>query len=316
MTSRRTLLRTMVLATGAIATSSIIPPDSVAATSIAQHPRVVLPNDDASTAAWACWIGHSTVLLRIGGMWILTDPVLFGSYGVSILGVTLGPMRITEPALTLDEVPRPDLILLSHAHMDHMDRTTLRRISQRWPAQIDVITATNTRDIIEDFPWKSLNELDWCESTQIGTIVLTALQVRHNGWRLPGEPCRAEGFRKIGRSYNGYLIEYNGICIVFGGDTAYTTLFKSIVQKPDLAIMPIGAYDPFPEAHCTPEESLAMVEMMGARSIMPIHHSTFRQSQEPVADPLRRLRHALRRSSTQLSVHGIGDSCEFSKRST
>ena len=189
MTSRRTLLRTMVLATGAIVTSSIIPLETVAATSLAQRPPVVLPSDDESTAVWACWIGHSTVLLRIGGMWILTDPVLFGSYGVSILGVTLGPMRITEPALTFDEVPRPDLILLSHAHMDHMDRTTLRRISERWPAQIDVITATNTRDIIEDLPWKSLNELDWCESTQIGAIHLTALQVRHNGWRLPGEPC-------------------------------------------------------------------------------------------------------------------------------
>lgn len=316
MTSRRTLLKTMVLASGAVVTSSLSSLDLSATQSKSLSSLVTLPNDEVHCGVWACWIGHSTVLLRVGGMWILTDPVLFGSYGLSVFGVSIGPSRITEPALAFDDLPRPDLVLLSHAHMDHMDRTTLRRISERWPNQIDVITATNTRDVIDDLPWKSLNELDWCDSVRIGSINLTALQVRHNGWRLPGEPCRSEGYKRIGRSYNGYTIEHDGIRVVFGGDTAYTSLFRHIGAAPDLAIMPIGAYDPFPEAHCTPEESLAMVEMMKARSIMPIHHSTFRQSQEPIGDPIRRLRAALRRSNTQLAVHGIGGSIELAQRST
>lgn len=316
MTTRRTLLKTMVLASGAIATSTLQPIDLTSAPYSMPTSRVVLPDDCTGTIAWACWIGHSTVLLRMGGMWIITDPVMFGSYGISMLGVTLGPHRITEPAISFDELPRPDLVLLSHAHMDHMDRATLRRISNKWPNEIDVITATNTRDVIEDLPWKSLNELDWCESTRIGAINLTALEVRHNGWRLPGEACRAGGYRRIGRSYNGYVLEHDGVRVVFGGDTAYTNLFKQVLHAPELAIMPIGAYDPFPEAHCTPEECLAMVEMMKARSIMPIHHSTFRQSEEPVGDPIRRLRHAIRRSSTQLAVHGIGGSIEVAHRST
>lgn len=316
MTTRRSLLKTMVLASGVIVTSTLQAHELVAAPIAHPSSRILLPDESSDSIAWACWIGHSTVLLRMGGMWIITDPVLFGSYGISVLGVTLGPRRITEPAITFDELPRPDLVLLSHAHMDHMDRDTLRRISNKWPNEIDVITATNTRDVIDDLPWKSLNELDWCESTRIGTINLTAIEVRHNGWRLPGEACRAEGYKRIGRSYNGYIVEHDGVRIVFGGDTAYTNLFKQIPHAPELAIMPIGAYDPFPEAHCTPEECLAMVEMMNARSIMPIHHSTFRQSQEPTGDPIRRLRHAIRHSSTHLAVHGIGGSTGVPHRST
>lgn len=306
----------MVLASGAIVTSTLSSHDLLAAPSSIRSSVVTLPAGDSLRGVWACWIGHSTVLLRIAGMWVLTDPVMFGSYGVSILGVSIGPRRITEPALSFEELPRPDLVLLSHAHMDHMDRATLRRISQKWPHQIDVITATNTQDVIDDLPWKTINEIDWCETVHIGSITLTALQVRHNGWRLPGEPCRSEGYKRLGRSYNGYLIEHDGVRIVFGGDTAYTTLFRSIGGAPDLAIMPIGAYDPFPEAHCTPEESLAMVEMMKARSIIPIHHSTFRQSQEPIGDPIRRLRQAIRMSKTQLAVHGIGGSVELAHCST
>lgn len=316
MTTRRILLKTMVLASGAILTSSLNPLDVAAANHNGRQHGIELPYDTEISKVWACWIGHSTVLLRLGGMWILTDPVLFGSYGLSLFGVSLGPSRITDPAITFDQLPKPDLVLLSHAHMDHMDRTTLRRLSQRWPMQIDVITATNTRDVIDDLPWKSLNELDWCETVRIGSITLSALEVRHNGWRLPGEPCRSAGYKRIGRSYNGYNIEHDGIHVVFGGDTAYTSLFQHVRTAPDLAIMPIGAYDPFPDDHCTPEEALAMVEMMKARSIIPIHHSTFRQSQEPIGDPIRRLRKAIHRSNTQLAIHGIGGSFEVPRRST
>lgn len=268
----------MILASGAIATAALKPQDLVAGTPAHLPSCVVLPE---GTGIWACWIGHSTVLLRAGGMWILTD-----------------------------------LVLLSHAHMDHMDRRTLIHLSERWPDQIDVITATNTRDVIEDLRWKSLNEIDWCDTVRIGTVTLTAMEVRHNGWRFPGEPCRAEGYHRIGRSYNGYIIDYDGMRVAFGGDTAYTNVFKHIGQAPDLAMMPIGAYDPYPETHCTPEESLAMAEMMGARSILPIHHATFRQSQEPVSDPIRRLRRALQYSNTQLAIHGIGDTCEVAQSST
>jgi L-ascorbate metabolism protein UlaG (beta-lactamase superfamily) len=254
----------------------------------------------------ALWIGHSTVLLDLGGFRIVTDPVLFDAYGLSFLGATIGPRRMMPPAMSVEQLPRPNLILLSHAHMDHMDRPTLRAIAERFPGEIDVITAAKTSDVIDDLDWKSLNEMDWGETASLQNITLKALQVKHNGWRLPGEACRASGHRKSGRSYNGYLIEHNGVRIVFGGDTAYTRLLGQQARNVDLAIMPIGAYNPYPETHCTPEESVAMAQDMKARYFMPIHHSTFVQSQEPRAEPLARLRAAIVPSGLQVAAATAG----------
>lgn len=258
------------------------------------------------SGVWACWIGHATVLINFFGTWILTDPVLFSSYGISVLGLTIGPRRMREAAFTVESIPVPDLILLSHAHMDHMDMRTLDALSERAPNEIDVITASNTSDVIEHLPFRSLQEMDWGDTTTMHDVSITGLRVKHNGWRIPGEPCRAAGQRKTGRSFNGYLLEKNGVRLVFGGDTAYTTSFRNISGGVDLAIMPIGAYDPYPETHCTPEEALDMVAMMKARYILPIHHATFRQSEEPVREPLQRLRAALHTSPVQLALHDIG----------
>ena len=308
MQSRRELLRTMVLVGGAIVTAPLpvlsLTPQGRIGRSVSQ--LTLAEADDC--CLWACWLGHSTVLMNIGGSWIITDPVLFDAYGLSMLGLTIGPRRISPPAMSVDELPKPDLVLLSHAHLDHMDRRSLGAISERWSGELDVITAANTRDVIDDLPWRSVNEMDWGDRTTVAGVSLTALQVRHNGWRLPGEPCRANGQHRTGRSYNGYLLERNGVSVVFGGDTAYTKTFQDIRRPVDLAIMPIGAYDPYPETHCNPEESLNMVDMMRARSMMPIHHSTFRQSEEPISDPMNRLRTAIERSNTKLAVRTIGGS--------
>lgn len=296
----------MILAGGAILTTplpSFALNDTVQKSASSLRPS---PDEASECCLWACWLGHSTVLINFGGTWILTDPVLFGSYGIRILGLTLGPHRITPPALSIEEIPKPDIVLLSHAHLDHMDRQTLSAIAERWSGEIDVLTATNTRDVIDDLPWRSVNEMDWGDTTTMHRVSVEAIQVRHNGWRIPGEPCRANGQKRTGRSFNGYVLEGNGVRVVFGGDTAYTETFQSLKGPVDLAIMPIGAYDPYPETHCTPEESLAMTRMMGARAMLPIHHSTFRQSEEPVHDPMKRLRRAIEKSPTTLAVAGIG----------
>lgn len=256
---------------------------------------------EPSTSVWACWVGHSTVLLRLGSTWVLTDPVLFDAYGVNVLGMTLGPRRIIPPAITIDRMPRPDLVLLSHAHMDHMDRRTLTALADRFPGQIDVIAATNTADVINDLPWRNLNEMDWGDRASVHGIELTALRVQHNGARMPGEPCRSQGFRKTGRSYNGYYLNFDGRGLVFAGDTAYTTNFRDVVGPVHLAMMPIGAYGSCRDVHCTPEEAMAMAEMMGAESVMPIHHSTFNQLEEPLTEPLERLR-TVQVHSPELSV--------------
>ena len=157
ISTRRQLLRTMVLAGGAILT---VPITSLSSTG--QRPTAIVSQTPTLASAedccmWACWLGHSTVLLNMGGTWILTDPVLFGSYGISLLGLTLGPHRISPPALSVDDLPKPDLVLLSHAHLDHMDRKTLNAIAERWSGELVAITAVNTSNVIRDLPWGSLN---------------------------------------------------------------------------------------------------------------------------------------------------------------
>lgn len=311
MITRRELVRTVLLAGAATAAPSLLPAAPMpsmahptALSDIPQHPDLTKARDEG---AWICWVGHSTVLINLFGTWILTDPVLFDNFGVRILGLTIGPRRYVQPALRVDEIPKPDLVLLSHAHIDHMDIRTLLAIAERFPGQVDVVTAYNTSDVISDMPWKSLNDMDWNERATVHGCELRALQVQHNGNRFPGEPCRSKGYRRNGRSYNGYLIERNGIRIVFGGDTAYTKAFQEIKHEVDVAIMPIGAYEGYHADHCTPEEALDMTEMMRARHVVPIHHATFRMSTEPRLEPITRLKRAVRSSSTQLAVQDVGE---------
>ena len=225
------------------------------------------------------WIGHSTVLINFFGKWILTDPVLFDRVGVYLFGASIGPSRLTPPALNISEFPKPDLILLSHAHMDHMDYPTLKHFADEYPNQIDVITAYLTKDVIEDLPWKSLSVMDWNDELILNDMRFKALEVQHFGWRYPWERDRSRGYMKDGRSFNAYIIEYNNKKVLFGGDTAMTDKLK--IEKDeniDIAIMPIGSYNPWRRNHCNPEEALQMASELNAKVFIPIHTKTFNQS--------------------------------------
>lgn len=233
------------------------------------------------------WIGHSTMLINFFGKWILTDPVLFGSVGLYFFGTSLGPSRLTPPALSFDELPKPDLILLSHAHMDHMDYPTLEELSDKYPEQIDVITAYNTEDVISDLNWKSLKVMDWGNEFEIHDIKFKALEVKHFGWRFPWEKDRSKGYHFDGRSYNAYLIERNGKKVLFAGDTTNTDKFDILKNENiDVALMPIGAYNPWKRAHCNPEEALQMADNINAKYFIPMHTKTFQQGSEPFEEPI------------------------------
>lgn len=255
------------------------------------------------------WIGHSTVLINFYGTIILTDPVLFERIGLYLFGTTIGPSRYSAPALEFDEIPKPDLILLSHAHMDHMDWQTLKAFSEKYPGQIDCITAFNTSDVIEELDWKSLKEIDWGNSIVYSNINIKALEVQHFGWRYPWERDRSKGYFSNGRSYNAYLLECNGTSIVFGGDTAYTEKFlEQGIKNIDIAIMPIGAYYPWRRNHCTPDEALIMAnEHMKAKVFIPIHCSTFKQGLEPIEEPLKWLGESMPEFKVTLGINRIGE---------
>jgi L-ascorbate metabolism protein UlaG (beta-lactamase superfamily) len=250
------------------------------------------------------WLGHATVLLNFFGMRIITDPVFSERIGVDMGLFTLGPRRLVAPALSAEELGPIDLILLSHAHMDHLDIPTLRGFDRSTP----VVIAQNTYDVIQDLDFSTVYELDWGKWTAVGDLRIEALEVKHFGWRFPWERDRSRGYLD-GRSYNAYLLSKNGSHIVFGGDTAYQEHFAALgsrLPSVELAIMPIGAYDPWIHAHANPEQALAMADQMGAYHVLPIHWNTFIQSQEPTSEPITRLKRAAGERPDRIVLETIG----------
>ncbi len=257
-------------------------------------------------AAWSdthltlAWLGQSTVLINFLGVRILTDPALLDRIGVDFGLGTLGPLRLTAPALKPKALPELDLVLVSHAHFDHLDVGTLAQLRGR-PM---VVTARHTADLIPRRPFREVRELGWNETHRVrtprGTVILRALEVKHWGARMR---------RDTYRGYNGYVIEREGRRLIFAGDTAHTALFESHrAHGPfDAALMPIGAYDPWIKNHCTPEEAIAMTRAARASRLVPLHHQTFKLSNEPFSEPIERLRHALSDEPERLALSSIGE---------
>src|SRR5215831_345972 len=242
------------------------------------------------------WIGHSTVLIRIDGFNILTDPVFSPRIGIKLGPFVLGIKRLVKPAIGPSQLPVPDLVLLSHAHMDHLDRPSMRKLENR---RTTVITAASTSDLLRVGRYRAVHELRWGDSRQVGPATVRAFEVKHWGARTHTD---------VHRGYNGYLIETRGRRVVFGGDTAFTDLFRKIrsSRQVDLAIMPIGAYDPWIRAHCNPEQALAMANHVGAEFVIPVHHRTFKLSNEPLGEPIERLLVASGSAEDRIPIREIG----------
>jgi L-ascorbate metabolism protein UlaG (beta-lactamase superfamily) len=137
---------------------------------------------------------------------ILNDPVLIERVGIRFFRITYSPGRFTYPALEVDEIPKPDIISLSHAHMDHMDYETLYTITDKYPKKIGCITAYNTADVVAELEWKSLQEIRWNEEKQLKGIIFKDLVVNHFCCRYLWEKNRTKGFMKDGRSFNAIII--------------------------------------------------------------------------------------------------------------
>lgn len=254
-----------------------------------------------------CWIGHSTFFINFYGTKILTDPVFSNRIGLYALITNLGPKRIVAPAVRAEEIPQPDLILLSHAHFDHLDYPSLKYFSEKFPHKITVITSYKTKDIFEELPFERIIELDWDESIDIESIKVKAIKVKHFGWRYPWENDRSKGF-KNGRSYNSYILEKNGKKILFAGDTAYTDLYKPFgSENIDIAMMPIGAYNPWRFTHCNPEEALKMADDMNAKYFVPMHTRTFPHGREPFDEPIQWLKSSEKKYKTKVVLYEVGE---------
>ncbi len=241
--------------------------------------RPPLPNTGGITATW---INHSTFLLQTPAGNILTDPV----YSERVSPVSwAGPRRAHAPGIALADLPRIDLVLLSHDHYDHCDQITLSHIFKTHaPA---AITALGNASLLQaaGCPAKKITELDWWQShvTPSGLRV-TATPARHWSNRL-GSP------RNL-RLWSGFFLEAGGPTAHFVGDTAYDrTMFTEIRARlgaPDLAMIPIGAYEPrwfMAAQHCDPAEAVQIHRDLGSRLSLAMHWGTFQLTDEARETP-------------------------------
>jgi L-ascorbate metabolism protein UlaG (beta-lactamase superfamily) len=251
--------------------------------------------DDRLTAAW---LGHATVLLNLFGSRILTDPALEARVGIGRGLAKLGPRRLIAPALRPRELPPLDLLLLSHAHMDHTDLGTLRSL----PRELPVLVQRGNRDLVRRF--RNVTELAWGESVEVAGVHVESVEVRHWGARMVTDNHRG---------YGGFLLRKAGRTVVFAGDTAYTDAFDRLRARGpiDLAILPIGAYDPWIYNHASPEQAWRMFRGLGAEYLLPIHHSTFRLSREPLDEPVRRLLAVAGNERWRVTLTEVGQTWSF-----
>jgi L-ascorbate metabolism protein UlaG (beta-lactamase superfamily) len=261
------------------------------------------PSKWTDRGLYAAWLGHTTVLLKIDGTIIITDPVFSDRIGINLGIGTLGLKRLVKPALPFERLPKVDLVVLSHAHMDHFDLPSLRKLESR---STHVVTAVNTSDLLRANRYGSVKELRWNERTRAGGVELRAIQVNHWGARMRTDTQRA---------YNGYTIACGRYRILFGGDTAVTDVFREVrgARPFDLALMPVGAYNPWIRAHCTPEQAWRMANDAGTEFFFPVHHQTFQLSREPLHEPIERLFAAAGSDAYRVAADRIGQ--EFAIRS-
>ena len=233
------------------------------------------------------FINHATFLIQAGGVAILTDPVW--SERVSPFRWA-GPRRARPPGVAFDYLPDIDLVLLSHNHYDHLDLATLRKLRRAFAPAI--LAAAGDARLIGQLGFRSLRELDWWESVPFADrLTITFVPAQHSS---------ARGLFDRHRSlWGGYMIECAGHRIYFGGDSGYAAHFSDIRDRlgpPDIAMLPIGAYEPrwfMAPIHMNPDEAVRAHRDLGARHSIGMHFGTFQLTPEPIDRPQADLEAAL-----------------------
>ena len=237
----------------------------------------------------ATWIGHSTVLLQMGGLNVITDPV-FCQRAFPVQW--LGPRRVMDPALSIDALPPLDVVLLSHSHYDHLDRQAVRHIANAHPRATWVVPL-GLGAYVRGWGVREIVELDWWQATTLNALRVTATPARHFSARRLGDRNRT--------LWCGFAFEVNGKRAYFVGDTAYHPEFGNVSARCgpfDFVMIPIGAYDPrwfMHVVHVDAEEAVKIYQDLVAphgRARRPlmlgIHWGTFRLTDEPMDEPPRR----------------------------
>lgn len=259
--------------------------------------RVPPPASWPAAPLTVAWIGHASVLIRMGDAWLLTDPAFYERIGVTIGPLTIGPRRLVAAALRPEDVPPLDAVLVSHAHMDSLDRPSLAAVAARTAV---LVVPERTADLVDDLGFARVVELGWGERVDAGGVAVEAVEVRHWGERWPWDDPRG---------YNGYLLARDGTKVLFAPDTAYTPALGRHAARGPLAaaIIGNGAYDPWIWNHADPEQVWRMFRETGARFLLPIHADTFRLGREPPGEALARVLAAAGPEAHRVVVRRVGD---------
>ena len=219
------------------------------------------------------WIGHASFLLQFTDLNVLIDPN-FANWLFLL-------KRIKRSGLKIKDLPPIDVVLLTHAHFDHFHKPTLRRL----PHPKIGIMPWGVGDLAYNLGFGRIVELDWWESFSQRDWKVTLTPSKHWGARV---------LRDSQRGYGGFVLEHQGRRIYHAGDSAYFDGFKEIkkVCRPEIALLPIGAYHPesFRHMHMGPDEAIKVFKDLHARWLVPMHYGTFRLSFEDLDEPPRWLR--------------------------
>ncbi len=252
------------------------------------HPARVVSPEVAVT-----WVGHSSFLLQLDGVNLLTDPM----WSTRASPFTfVGPRRWVPPGIPFDALPPVDVVVLSHNHYDHLDDRTVRRLAQRYP-DAAWVAPLGLRPFLSARGAQRVIELDWWQEVSIGALRLACAPARHfsaRGWRDRGDTLWCS-WSILGASRRLY----------FGGDSAYHPEYHRIGERHgpfDVALLPIGAYEPrwfMRGVHMSAEEGVrayldlcASHESAGQTAMVPMHWGTFKLTDEPMDEPPRRARAA------------------------
>jgi L-ascorbate metabolism protein UlaG (beta-lactamase superfamily) len=240
-----------------------------------QRPQRAMPDELGVT-----FIGHSSFLVQAAGQNLLFDPV-FSTWLILL-------RRQRRAGVRVRDLPPIDIVLLSHAHMDHLDRSSLRRVvratRRRTGRAPSVVVPTDVADVVRGLGFSQVIELAWWQKYVVGGLTITHTPAKHWGtrWITDGH-----------RGYGGYLVEGGARRLYYSGDTAYFAGFREIGTRlgPEVALLPIGAYTPdsYRAVHTSPEDALRAFEDLGAEWMVPMHYGTFWLSEEPLDEPLPRL---------------------------
>jgi N-acyl-phosphatidylethanolamine-hydrolysing phospholipase D len=280
---------------------------------LAPTPRVVpelawLRANAAAGAAMApavTWIGHATAMVQLGGLTVLTDPMF--SARASPLPL-VGPRRHAAPGLALAELPRVDLVLVSHNHYDHLDDASVRALNGQAGGAPLFIVPLGLKAWMAERDITHVVELDWWQSHTVGGVEVTLVPARHWSMRAPWNRNDGLWGGFVYRSAEG-VAYHSGDTALFDGFTEIGTRLGPI----DWAMLPIGAYEPrwFMEPqHMNPEDAGEAFVRLGARTLCAMHWGTFKLTDEPLAEPPRRIRkyfadHAL--DEKRLWIFDVGE---------